>query len=365
MTTNDSILPRRRGGAKRNSWITFHRRLFLVRRLVRAPADAATLIADARAFFNQSGDREDIYPSDAHAALRHDMAALRSQFACTIDRVQGVYQISDYGSLALLDLSDEDLETLTFLISNFASSTLPNAAQVAALLDRIIALLPLERRKGLLRTVPSGEEAELTAPQRRSRDVRIEVPVPSRALEPQTVAHVRRALGRQQISFAYRSSFIRDDSVELHTVAPYELLFRDGHHYLDAFCYDCSDPTIAPRYRLYRLDRIVHDSITLLPNQLPPIPPLRPHYRLRYTLAPAVARQRDIALWFPSSEAHFLADGSAEVRAECSDLWQARQILIRYREQCLVHEPPELVAMMRESALRMAERYAETVTSAT
>lgn len=333
----------RRGGTKRDSWRTFHRRLFLVRRLVRGPADAATLIADTRRFFNQSDDAEDIYPTDDRAALRHDMAALRDEFECEIALgVDGCYTLTAYGRLALLDLPDEDLEALAFLLSNFAEGSLPNASRVDALLDRIVALLPPERQRGLPRP---------------ARDVRLDYPDPSRSLAPRTLERVRRALGRQQLSFAYRSTYAEGDSVVLHRVAPYGLLFRDGHHYLDAYCHDCGDPAIAPRYRLYRLDRIVDDSVRPLPDVLPPIAPLRPRYRLRYTLSASVARQQDIALWFPGSAAHFHPDGSAEVTGETADLWQARQILLRYREQCRVHEPPQLVAMMHESIARMGELY--------
>jgi predicted DNA-binding transcriptional regulator YafY len=53
----------------------------------------------------------------------------------------------------------------------------------------------------------------------------------------------------------------------------------------------------------------------------------------------------------------FLPDGSAEISAEVSDLWQARQILLRYREHCTVLEPAELVQMMRESVTLLQERY--------
>jgi len=335
--------PRRGGGTKRNSWRTFHRRLFLVRRLVRGPADAATLITGTRGFFNNSDDAEDIYPADARAALRHDLAALRDEFECAISLgPDGRYAIADFGRLALLDLPDEDLEALAFLLSNFSESSLPNAGRVDALLDRIVALLPPERQRGLPRP---------------ARDVRLDYPTPSRSLAPPTLERVRRALGRQQLSFAYRSSYVDGDTVVLHRVDPYGLLFRDGHHYLDAFCHDCGDPSIAPRYRLYRLDRIVDDSVRLLPDVLPPIAPLRPRHRLRYTLGPDVARQRDIALWFPGSAVRFQPDGSAEVSAETADLWQARQILMRYRELCQVHEPPELVKLMRTSAALMARLY--------
>lgn len=50
-------------------------------------------------------------------------------------------------------------------------------------------------------------------------------------------------------------------------------------------------------------------------------------------------------------------DGSALVSAHSSDLWQARQILLRYREHCRVLEPPELVAVMRASVEQLAALY--------
>lgn len=63
------------GGSRRDSWIANQRRLDLVRRLLRGPAGADTLIADLRTALG-----DDIYPRDARAALRHDMAALRETF---------------------------------------------------------------------------------------------------------------------------------------------------------------------------------------------------------------------------------------------------------------------------------------------
>src|SRR5690349_19376131 len=99
-------MPRTTGGDKRSSWLTFHRRLFLVRRLIRGPADAATLIADAHAFF---GADAEIYPPDARAALRHDLHALRDEFECDIQLdEQRRYALLDSGRLALLDLPNAD-----------------------------------------------------------------------------------------------------------------------------------------------------------------------------------------------------------------------------------------------------------------
>ncbi len=338
MMTDDTPQTPRRGGDKRSSWLTFHRRLFLVRRLVRGPADAETLIAAARAAFDP-----EIYPPQARAALRHDLAALRDAFACVIVRGEdGHYAIAEYGRLALLDLPDPDLEALSFLASMFDESPMPNASHVRTLLDRIEALLPAERR---LQHARAG------------RPMRVETPRPSSGPDAALVERLRGALGRRFISFLYRSSYAQDGTLVTHRVAPYELIFREGHTYLDAFCHECPIREVEGHYILYRADRIVADSLQLHPTQLNLGPPPRRRYPLRYRLGPQVARQRDIALWFPGSIVHFCADGSAEVTAETTDLWQARQILLRYREACQVLEPPELIALLRESVQRMAAVY--------
>lgn len=329
---------RRGRGTKRSSWLTFHRRLFLVRRLVRGPATPDELIADARAQFDA-----EIYPRRARTALRHDLDALERQFECLIARdANGRLSIGEYGRLALLDLPHTDLEALRFLANSFGESPLPNAPQVAALLDRLEALLPAERRRQLEQVGPT---------------LRIEAPRLSAGPDAALVERLRGALGRQFVSFLYRSTFATDGQLVTHRVAPYGLLLRDGHTYLFAFCHECPIREVAGRYIHYRVDRIVAESLQLHPTQLNVGPPPQRTYPLRYTLAPEVARQRDVGLWFPQSEVRFLADGSAEVRAETSDLWQARQILLRYREQCRVFEPPELIAMIRESLSRMAALY--------
>jgi predicted DNA-binding transcriptional regulator YafY len=334
---------RRRGGDRRSSWTAFRRRLFLVRRLVRSPADAATLIEEARNRFNHLIS-DDIYPGDARAALRADFRRLREEFECEIERQpDNRYAMTSLGQLALLDLPDDDLEALAFLVANFSESTLPNAARVDALIRRILALLPEDRRRLL---------------DRGARDVRLDVPTPTNSLMDRTLEIVRRSIEQgQQLRFAYRSTYLEGEGIEMHRVAPYDLFFRDGHHYLEGYCYESPFPEIIHRYVTYRLDRMVTDSMQITHDRRPTLPPPRPHYNLSYVLSPTVARQRDIALWFPASVVTFREDGSAQVTATTSDLWQARQILLRYREHCRVLEPPELVEMMRESIVAMSEQY--------
>ncbi len=328
----------RGGGIRRSSKLTFQRRLWLVRRLVRGPATAQELIDDARRAFDH-----DIYPANATIALNHDLAEIRNLFGCTIKRVRnGRYTLVDYGELALLDLADAELDTLSFLVTLFADAITPNARSVQGLLDRIIALLPAERRVVFEHAGPH---------------VSVETPAMTSKPDPTMLERIRRNLGRHYLRFRYRSTHSPAQIEEEHRVAPYHLLVRDGHTYLDAVCLAGPHAEIVNRYVNYRVDRIVPGSLMVEPGRMPPAPPPRRVWQVRYWLAPPVAQQRDIALWFPGSTVVFFVDGSAEITAETTDLWQARQILFRYREHCRVLEPPELVQMMRTSVQQMQEYY--------
>jgi len=335
-------MTRQRGGDKRSSWETFRRRLLLVRRLLRGPAPAETLIAAVR---QAAPDAAEIYPADARAALRHDLAALRNEFQCRIrSHPKAGYSLEHPGNLTLLDLPDEELEALVFLEALIADSSLPNAAQIGALLARVTTLLPDERQQALGRL---REHPRVAAP-----DITYDPPAT-------ILATLKRVLGRQQITFDYRSTYATDDTVIQHRVAPYDLIYRDGHTYLEAYCHACAIEELVGTYVTYRLNRMVDGSLTVLAQTLPPSAPARPTYTLRYLLAPVVARRRDISLWFDACAVTFQVDGSALVTAQTSDLWQARQVVLRYREHCRVLEPPQLVTMVRESIDRMAQRYAE------
>ncbi len=326
------------GGERRSSMLTFQRRMLVARCLIRGAVTTASLIEEARAL-----QGAEAYPADASAAVRHDIAALRDMFGCEISyqRPQG-YVLEYPSDLALLDLPDEELEALGFLLSTFLDTALPNAMPVGALLDRIVSILPEQRRRQL---------------QRASAHPRLDNPRAARRPPQPVIERLKRCLGRSQISFDYVSSYASGGEALRHRVAPYDLLYRDGHTYLEAVCLECRIPELLNSYVLYRVDRIAAPSLRVLPSQMPPGTARRRSYTLRYWLSPRIAARRDIALWFPGSQVAFSDDGSAMVTAEIHDLWQARQIMLRYREHCQVLEPPELISMMRESIERMVDVY--------
>lgn len=331
------------GGTKRSSWLTFRRRLLLVRALLRGPATGAALIAGVNGELGEQG-----YPEAAAAALKHDFDALKGEYGCQIgyDRQSRRYHLADMGELALLDLPDGCMEALAFLEASFpAGGGLPEHANLRELLERVVLLLPPARQ---------------AQHRRRRSTIRLGVGRGAGPIEPQTLAVVKRAIEeRRELSFDYLSSF-DVGRPRRHRVAPYGITFRpEGHGYLDATVLE-----VAPRGGEvlhaaidYRLDRIVAGTLELLPSLLPPIRASPPTYALRYTLAPQVARRRDLAAHFPNTQISYRDDGSAEVTATVSNLWQARQTLLRYGDACVVHEPAELVALFRKTARGLSELY--------
>ncbi len=144
---------------------------------------------------------------------------------------------------------------------------------------------------------------------------------------------------------------------------PYGIFFRpEGRGYLDATLLEAVPPGQEPRYAAitYRFDRIEAGSMQVLPQMLPPQRIAPPMYRIRYRLVPQVARRRDVAVFFPETTIHYHEDGSATVEARVTNLWQARQTLLRYGTGCVVEAPPELVALFRQTAHGLAEIYGVT-----
>ncbi|NTW02449.1 MAG: WYL domain-containing protein [Oscillochloris sp.] len=330
------------GGIKRSSWLTFRRRLLLVRNLLRGPASSATLVAAINAELGEQG-----YPEAAAAALKHDFDALKGEYGCQIvySRASRCYSLYDLGELALLDLPDESMEALAFLEASFPEGGgLPEHTHIRALLERVLLLLPPARQ----------------VQHRRQRGaIRMRFGTVG-VISGETLTLVKRAISaRRELSFAYLGTF-DDEEPRRHRVAPYGITFRpEGHGYLDATLLEVTPKggEVIHAAIDYRLDRILAGSVTVLPTMLPPQRLSPPIFSLRYTLVPQVARRRDVAPLFPNTQITYTNDGGAEVTATVSNLWQARQLLLRYGDACIVSEPPELVALFQATARGLSAIY--------
>jgi len=335
--------PRR--GTKRSSWLTFRRRLILVRALLRAPSGRADLVTAVQ---HELGDEG--YPSDTASAFKKDLDALKQEYGCRIrfHRTMNCYVLEDLGNLALLDLPDDCMEALSFLDASFPSgSDIAAHAGVRALLDRILKLLPGQRQHQHTQTRHTVSMQPLGAS--------------TGSIDPDVLMTVRRAIAqRRELSFNYRSN-TADQTYTRHRVAPYEIyVSAEGHSYLDATLIEVSPrhpATVIPAAIPYRIDRIVAGTVIVL-NTVLPKERMKPRsYTLRYRLVPAVARRRDVSTYFPNTEIIYHEDGSATVSATITNLWQTRQILLRYGSACEVLEPLELIEMFCTTVTGMAQTY--------
>ncbi|NTV63716.1 MAG: WYL domain-containing protein [Oscillochloris sp.] len=332
------------GGIKRSSWLTFRRRLLLVRALLRAPATSEALVAMINAELGGQG-----YPQAAAAALKHDLDALKGEYGCqiTYERASSRYALTNLGELALLDVPDEELEALAFLDASLPErSDQPTYAHIRSLLERILLLLPparqaQHRRKGNT----SRRQDKLAA-----------------AIAPEIMNGIKRAIkNRRELCFRYCGTS-GEESPRQHRVAPYRIYQgSDGNTYLDATLLEVSPLGQEATYAAidYRIDRIVPGSVALLKAPLPPERPSPPCYRLRYSLTPQIARFYDITPLFPAAQISYRDDGSAEITATIGNLQQAQQLLLRYGAGCTVHEPAELIALFRVTARELSAIYCE------
>ncbi len=339
-------MARRSGGIKRSSWVTFRRRLFLVRQLLRAPASSAELIARVQAELGENG-----YPANAAAALKHDLDSLKGEYDCRIvyRRDQGKYVIVDLGELALLDPPPQSLEALALLDASYpAGSGNPMQSHIRALLDQIMQMLP-NRAQSHLHTRRS-------APRQRA---------PSGRIDSNVFATVRQAIEeKHELVFRYWGLNKNGEAPRRHRVAPYGIFFRNsGHTFLDATLLEVQPAGSEQLFTTvdYRLDRIVPGTVQILPTPLPPERPRAQTYTLRYWLHPEIAQSGEGILPFPNARVEYGDDGSAVVTATISNLAVTRDVLLRYGNRCRVIEPFELIDLIRETVEAMASLYGSSV----
>ncbi|MCS6940643.1 MAG: WYL domain-containing protein [Roseiflexus sp.] len=339
-------MARRSGGIKRSSWVTFRRRLFLVRQLLRAPASAEELITRVQSELGENG-----YPANAAAALKHDLDSLKGEYDCRIvyRRDQGKYVIIDLGELALLDPPHQSLEALALLDASYpAGSGNPMHASIRALLDQVILMLPHRAQSHL---------------QMRRSATRQKRPVGR--IDSNVLATVRQAI-EEKHELVFRYWGLSDgEAPRRYRVAPYGIFFRNnGHTYLDATLLEVQ-PAGSEQLLTqvnYRLDRIVPGTVQVLPNPLPSERPQARTFTLRYWLHPEIAQGGDGIPFFPSTRVEYGDDGSALVTATVSNLSVARDVLLRYGDRCRVIEPSELIDLIRETVDAMASLYGSPVT---
>ena len=284
--------------------------------------------------YDRAGDANEI-ARQQRFHLRHDLAALRL-LKCEIqyDRRSKTYrwQNSPFG----LSLQAAQLTTFATLFDTFADTTILHADEIQSLLAFFLARLPIEQQKQL-----GGYTKAFRIDLQETTDYR--------NAHPKTIETVELAIRQgRQLTFSYCSP--RDGQERRHVIEPQPLVFERGHVYLKGWSLD------RDKELQFRLDYILPDTATILPVSIARSRPPSRFYTLRYRLSAIIARN-SVSEHFTGQHVERHGDGSATITAQITDLFMALRTLISYREHCVVLEPPELVAQMRDCSEKLYEIY--------
>lgn len=306
----------------------FRRRMALLALLHRRPHCYEEIIAslDQKQLFIYDREENEAKIQDLQRfQFRHDLQALKIlDFQITFDRSSKCYTWSN--SPFGFSLDQSQLNTLALLRHTFADPVFPRASEIRSFLSFLINLLPPEQQKTL-------------QDQRPLIKIDLRDKVHYQAIDASMLREIDIAVqGALQLEFIYCAPYSGKE--RRHVIEPQPLKHKDGHVYLYG-------RSIEGNKELnFRLDYIVpgtvkHRSISATHNR-----PFSPSYLLRYTLTPAIARH-NVSKHFEGQQEERHFDGSVTVTARTSSLFEARRILLSYGINCIVHEPPELVAQMR------------------
>ena len=309
--------------------LAFRRRIALLALLHRSPQTYDEIISAL--------DRQDLLNYDReedHATIvrlqkyqfRYDQRTLRQiGYVIVFDRRSKRYcwNNSPFG----LSLSPTQLEALALLCHTFAHSTFPHSHDLRELLTFLVERL-------------SPTQQEFIENHRDTFSIDLREATDYSNADPETIREIKKAIQRtQQLAFTYRAP--RQGKERRHVIEPRPLVFKERHTYLYGRAIEGN------RELQFRLDHIVPGSAKMLSNKFTHASPFVSSYTLRYWLSPTLARN-GVSEHFSEQRVESHADGSATVTAHTDNLFEARRIFLGYGVNCIVLEPPELVAEMRQ-----------------
>src|SRR6266705_2214479 len=265
--------------------------------------------------------------------FRRDLDALRLQYKIEYDSTMKRYCLVEvpFG----LSLDQRQLAAFAMMFHTFAEKTFPYANDVQELLAFLLGRLPDDQQKAVVK-------------QRLALNIDFSERTDYSSLDPSTLNEVGKAIMRgHQLAFIYRSP--REGKEHRHVIEPKPLSFKNGHVYLHGWSVDYD------KELHFRLDYILPGTAKMSPTPQRPRPAPRT-FPLRYRLTPALARN-SVSQHFQDQQVELHPDGSATVTAQITDLFEARQIVLKYGENCIVESPPELVEQMRVIAAHFAQTY--------
>ena len=295
-------------------------------RLCKGDSTRAELIAAVRAALGDSA-----YGTAPEDSLRHDLDWL-GRLGFEVEMVSGHrYHLARFNPKFPIPLMREHVTTLAAMRAMFQGTVY--AESIESLFNRVREFLsPAIRatldRKPLLRLSPPL----------------LDNLVPYE----ETLQLFRKAVYEQRrLSFVYHTP--AHPEPERHVIEPETLEEREGHLYFEGY-----SPN-AGIVLQFRLERVEPGSVEVLPSKFG-AGRQRRLIRIRYRLSPQVARFGATRRFENQTETR-LDDGWVEVTAETRDVFWASKTLLKYGENCVALEPPELVAEMKRVVRGMAGSY--------
>lgn len=295
-------------------------------RLCKTEATRAELIAHVRAALGESA-----YGAAPEDSLRHDLDWLE-RLGFGIELTSGHrYRLATFAPKFPIPLTREHVTTLAAVRWMFQGTVY--ADSIDSLFTRVRDFLT-----PALRTALDRKPA-----------LRLSPPLLDNiAPHEQTLAKFRQAVYEQRrLQFTYHSP--AHPEPQRHVIEPETLEEREGHLYFEGYSPD------AGQVLQFRLERVEPKSAEVLPAKFGAGRKRRP-YHIRYKLSPAVARFGATRRFENHAETR-LDDDWVEVTADAHDLFWASKTLLKYGENCIVLEPPELVTLLKKVVREMAKNY--------
>jgi len=163
---------------------------------------------------------------------------------------------------------------------------------------------------------------------------------------------------RQQISFNYTAVRSKGEPVAHTHIDPYYIVHMEGHFYLIGYSEEIN------KFFEYRIDRIIGDSIEILPNMVDSIRQ-RPIVEFSYWIDGDIAKRGLSERWLTQTtereEVYVDSEGHEKrrvlVRAKAHNEWRVIQQLLKYGDQAELVEPAHLREQMRQVVARMMSFY--------
>ena len=331
-------------------WEVVREALIVLRRLQEGPADRDTLIQAVRSELPTS-----FRQPTADAERRHFervLEALRYRLYVDVpwNRSIRMYCLREAGPYFQQTLTPDQLKGLAFLLESFAETNERFQRVVRPFLEQIRDRLTPEQRRILERQYSIFQWVELST----SGEDHV---------DPSVWQTAQSAVGQHRLTrFNYLNPrHQQDDGLpRTHTAEPYEIVFRDGHIYLQAFCREWRHPegfSGGGKWHLYRLDYILPKSFEILPSVFSPDLRGKRLLTVRYKVAPQIGRGNMAQHFEEMTIVGPDEDDWIEVTGKTTSLFNAYRTLLRLGMYCVALDPPELVDMMRSAVKGMAKLY--------